>query len=167
IITATNHNIEEQSTDGDFRLDLYHRLSAFEIHIPPLRDRKEDIPELLNYFFMMFASKMNREISHVEEKAIQILMDYNFPGNVREFRNLVERAVILSEGKIIKPEHFPSIIKKNGNGQSFGTFDLLLNEKNLIEKALEKCDNNKSKASKILNISWNALHRKMNKFQLC
>ncbi|MCF8370935.1 MAG: sigma-54 dependent transcriptional regulator [Bacteroidales bacterium] len=168
IIAATNHNIEEQSKGGDFRLDLYHRLSAFVIHIPPLRERKEDIPELLNYFSTMFAAKMNREISHIEDKAIDVLDNYKFPGNVREFKNLVERAVILSEGKTIKAEHFPSILPKNGSGNGHSTeiFDLELNERNLILKALEKSDNNKSQAAKLLNISWNALHRKIAKFQL-
>jgi DNA-binding NtrC family response regulator len=166
IIAATNHNIEDQSNDGDFRLDLFHRLSVFVINLPPLRERNEDIPQLLEHFAAMFASKMNREISHFEEKAIQVLKKYSFPGNVREFKNLVERAVILSEGKTIKAEHFPSILQKNGNGQCVETFDLEVNERKLITRALKESDNNKSQAAKLLNISWNALHRKMAKFQI-
>ena len=164
IIAATNHNIEEQSIDGDFRLDLYHRLSSFVIHIPPLRERKEDIPALLHHFAEIFACKMGRELTYTEDAAIQTLESYRFPGNVREFRNLVERAVILSEGNTLKEEHFPSILQKKTNGQHIDCFDLEINERQLIVKALEKSNNNKSQAAKLLNVSWNALHRKMTKF---
>ena len=166
IIAATNHNIEDESTGGDFRLDLYHRLSSFVIEVPPLRDRSEDIPDLLHHFTNIFASKMKRMISHIEEKAIDILTHYQFPGNVREFKNLVERAVILSEGDTLMAEHFPSILQKKSNGQSYESLDLELNEKSLILKALEKSNGNKSQAAKLLNVSWNALHRKMTKFNI-
>ncbi len=166
IIAATNQAVKDQSLKGDFRLDLYHRLSTFEIHLPPLRERKEDIPLLVAHFAAIFAPKMNKSIPYIEQGLEERLKCYAFPGNVRELRNVVERAVILSTSNTLKFEDFKSILKDETALIIEDQFDLELVERSLIKKALDKCANNKSQAAKLLNISWNALHRKMTKFHI-
>jgi DNA-binding NtrC family response regulator len=167
IVAATNKAVKDLKTGTDFRLDLFHRLGTFEIYVPPLRERKEDIPVLLNYFVEKFADKMRKQISDFDPASLEELINYPFPGNVRELRNLVERAVILCDGDILNMSHFPNIksdeIQIVSNGK---VFDLELVEKNTIQRALVEVDYNKTKAAKLLNINWNALHRRLVKFNI-
>jgi len=170
IVSATNKNLKDLTEKSQFRLDLFHRLNMFSIHIPPLRDRKEDIPILLEYFSKEFSQKMRKPIHKIENEVYSVLSEYKFSGNVRELKNLVERAVILSGDGILHLKHFP-ILKKEVMKNSISDsedfcFDLEKNEKNLINKALFKSKYNKTKASELLNISWYALNRKMKKFGL-
>jgi DNA-binding NtrC family response regulator len=166
IIAATNQKIKDKSLNGDFRLDLYHRLSTFEIHIPPLKERKEDIPLLVSHFTLLFASKQKKSIPMIEQGLENFLKAYSFPGNVRELRNIVERAIILCTGNTLRKEHFNSILKDETVLDIEQQYDLELVERGLIKKALDKSDHNKSQAAKMLNISWNALHRKMSKHHI-
>lgn len=170
IIAATNKTVEEMSSGKVFRADLYYRLSTFTIYLPPLRDRREDIPSLIEHFFNSLVKKMGKDIRKINQEVFQILKQYDFPGNIRELRNLMERAIIICEGKEILPEHFPHIvmpgkgIKKQMDEEE--TLDLKEVEKHTIIKALEKADYNKNEAARLLNIDWNALYRRMQKYKL-
>lgn len=135
--------------------------------MPPLRDRKEDIPELLDYFVDMFAKKMGRNINNIDANVYEQLKAYHFPGNIRELRNIVERAIILCNEKTLGFQHF-SIVKQSDTAFNLHDemFDLEEIEKRTIMKALEKSNFNKSEAARLLNIEWNALHRRLQKFKL-
>ena len=168
VIAATNRRLEDLIEEKLFRVDLFHRLNSFSIHIPPLRERSEDIPLLINHFASEFSKKMKKPIQEIDENVLNELSNYNFPGNVRELKNMVERAVILNDRGKLHLKHFP-ILAKVSDQPVFSEgaeiiFDLELAEKNLIMKALEKCKNNKAKAAKLLNITWQSLDRRMKKF---
>lgn len=168
LIAATNKDVNTlKSGSESFRLDLFHRLGTFEIYVPPLRERQEDIPVLLNYFISRFAGKMGKNIKGIDPVSLQDLVAYTFPGNVRELRNLVERAVILCDCDTLNIGHFPNI---NGVGKAIENkakvFDLEVVERNTILSALKEVNYNKTKAAKLLNINWNALHRRLQKFNI-
>lgn len=170
IIAATNQDLEKLTEEKRFRLDLYHRLSTFIIHVPPLRERKEDIPLLLNYFTEEFSRKLNKKIRGIEVKAVEMLMEYHFPGNVRELRNMVERAVILCEKDRLRLSDFQTTRalqqrSKPGNGE-FETLNLEELEKAAIIKAIKKANYNKSAAARMLNISFQSLDRRIKKYNL-
>jgi DNA-binding NtrC family response regulator len=171
IISASNKNIEKLASENQFRLDLFHRLNSFSIHIPPLRKRREDIHPLIDYFAIRFAVKMRKQLDSIHPEVYELLSAYPFYGNVRELKNLIERAVILAEDGVIQAKHFvinhhakPVEIVQNKAHEE--NLDLEENEKRLILKALEKAKNNKTKAAELLNISWFALNRKMKKFEV-
>ncbi len=170
IIAATNQDLEKLTEEKRFRLDLYHRLSTFIIHVPPLRERKEDIPLLLNYFAEEFARKLNKKIKGIEMKAIEALVEYPFPGNVRELRNMVERAVILCEKDRLRLIDFHtarSLQQRSKSGSDdIETLDLEELEKAAIIKAIKKANYNKSAAARMLNISFQALDRRIKKYNL-
>ena len=166
IVSATNKSIESLTENTSFRLDLFHRLGTFIIHIPPLRDRKDDIPIIANHFLKSLNTKMGKDIRGISDDALQLFHEYRFPGNVRELRNLMERAVILCNENELQSKHF-DIIKSFSNTKTLvETFDLEEIEKNTILRALEKTDFNKAEAARLLNIEWNALHRRLQKYQL-
>jgi len=184
VIAASNKNLEELTQQNKFRLDLFHRLSIFVIEVPALRERKIDIPLLADYFVRMYATRMNKNINGISKEAMKLLKSHAYPGNVRELRNIIERAVIMCEGSQLLGEHFnlggnlpsvysdtkpftqniphdevESIISEEG-------YDMEQFEKKLIEKALAKANGNKAKAASLLNITWQALDRRMKKFGL-
>jgi DNA-binding NtrC family response regulator len=107
VIAATNRNLAEEVDDGRFREDLYYRLNVIHIHMPPLRDRMEDIPQLIEHFLAKYRSKPDAIPTSISEEAVARLMEHDWPGNVRELENAVERAVVLSRGATIMPEHLP------------------------------------------------------------
>ena len=169
VITASNRDLFELSKDGKFRQDLYHRLSTFIIMIPPLRERRNDIQPLLEYYVNFFAEQMGKEIKTIEPELIIKLMEYDFPGNVRELKNMIERAIILCEKKSIGWEDFQFSIPSGKMEISHSIpldekLDLAEIEKAVILKALEKAGQNKSKAAELLNITWQALDRRMEKY---
>lgn len=172
IIAATNKSVEDMSSGKNFRSDLYYRLNTFTIQLPPLRDRSEDIPLLIDHFFKSLVKKMGKEIRRVHPDVTGMLKKYNFPGNIRELRNLMERAIILCEDKEILPGHLPRIVipdlSKQDLPDSIGneTLDLKEVEKKAIIRALEISGNNKQEAARLLNIEWNALHRRMQKYSI-
>ena len=182
VIAASNRNLEELTEQNKFRLDLFHRLSIFVIDVPSLRERMEDIPLLANYFMKMYATKMDKTITSISEEAMWLLQNHPFPGNVRELRNVIERAVILCEGNTLLAEHFKLNGKNDKNiavnvkQEPAGTieqeiekeelFDLDKNEKMLIQKAMKKVNGNKAKAAALLNITWQALDRRIKKYKL-
>lgn len=171
VIAASNRNIESYARENKFRLDLYHRLSSFIIHIPPLRERKEDIPMLIDHFVNEFSSSMGKTIKSVDKKVYNDLAGYDFPGNIRELKNIIERAMIISEDEKLRPEDFQLINAQKAEKQSAAiknpdTFDLELIEQNVILEALKKANHNKSKAAELLNITWQSLDRRMKKYDI-
>jgi DNA-binding NtrC family response regulator len=169
IIAATNKTIQELSSGKSLRLDLYHRLSTFVIEIPPLRERKPDIPALIDYFYGTLSRKLGKNPAGIHPDVFELLRTYYFPGNVRELKNIVERAIIVSDGGQILPKHFPSVNSSaamesrmtDSNG-----FNLSEIEKNTIIKALQKVNYNKSEAARLLNLEWNALYRRIQKYNI-
>jgi len=170
IVAATNKLIGQLTDGKSFRLDLFHRLSTFIIHLPPLRERKEDIPELTSFFLKKMASKMRKHITSVHKDVFDILKNYSFPGNVRELKNLIERAVILCEGNTLLPQHFNSYGILNSGSTSNEIESEIYNLKELEErtilKVLEKVKYNKAEAARLLNLDWNALYRRMQKYNI-
>ena len=172
IIAATNKTVEEMSEGRVFRSDLYYRLSTFTIYLSPLRERAEDIPLLVEHFFKTIVPKMGKEIKKIHPEVMDMLSKYSFPGNIRELRNLMERAIIICDGNQLHPNHFPPVVKNitAPAGQHAPIPDDLLDlkevEKRTIIRALEKSNYNKNEAAKMLNLDWNALYRRMQKYNI-
>ncbi|GAB4314251.1 MAG: sigma-54 dependent transcriptional regulator [Bacteroidales bacterium] len=169
VIAASNQELEKMSHEKEFRLDLYHRLSSFIIHLPPLRERREDIPLLLKYFVDHYTTVLGKKITKVDPQIEKELARYPFPGNIRELRNMIERAIIISEKGVLTWGDFQTsqTIQPTGTvslSEGEEIWDLELAEQRLIKKALEKCGNNKSKAAELLNISWQSLDRRLKKY---
>ncbi len=164
-IAASNQNMGTLIADGRFREDLYYRLNVMDIYIPPLRERKEDIVPLSKYFLEKHSKKASRKISGFSKEALEILLSYGFPGNVRELENIIERAVILEKTSLITPESLPQTIRlfqiETIDPNRLKTIDEL--NKDYAEKILEYVDNNKSKAAELLGISRTSLWRILKK----
>ena len=163
IISATNQNIEKKIEDKQFRIDLYHRINTITICLPPLRERPGDIAPLLTYFLEFFARRKKKQIPEIAPDVFDKLLNYDFPGNVRELRNMVERALILSSGDLLTAADFPV---KEQSATSLRPYNLEDNEKNMIKEALIVADYNQNRASKLLGISRDSLIRRMNKFSI-
>lgn len=166
IVSATNQNLEKMIENSTFRKDLYYRLNTFKVHIPPLRERKEDIPLLIDYYLKYFSDSMKKRIKKIDSEIYLHLSNHNFPGNVRELKNLIERAVILCEGNKLSMNHFPEMQPNKEPEDKRSDFDLEENEKKLITKALEYTKNNKSKAAELLNITWQSLNRRIKRHNI-
>lgn len=164
IISATNKNIEQLINDNLFRIDLYHRINTIEIHIPPLRERTDDIPLLLTHFVRSLSNKKNLSTPSINAQLLKKLLAYHFPGNVRELRNMVERALILLEGDELMPEDFPLKGDTKPACRNYEGFDLEKNEHNMIIEALTRCNMNQTQAADMLHISRDAIKRKIKKF---
>lgn len=164
VIAATNRDLERAVKEGVFREDLYWRLNVVRIHLPPLRERKEDIPLLVQHFVQKFAKENNRPIPTIEPEVLDVLLNYDWPGNVRELANVIERAVILSTSGVISLKHLPKRIlgkESETNNFSLNTLNLLEMEKALIIKALNETGWNQTKAAQLLGISRKQLRTKM------
>jgi DNA-binding NtrC family response regulator len=171
ILAATNQDLKKMVEKKSFRVDLFHRLNVFNIHMPPLCAHKEDIPELVQHFIKMYSKKLNKPIRHVEKKIIPNLMRYSFPGNARELKNMIYRAIILMEKDVLEMSCFNNLeilINENHYGDvSVGeSLSLPQIERDCIIKALQKEKNNKTKAARLLNISRQALDRKIIKYRI-
>lgn len=164
IIAATNENLGTLIHEGKFREDLYYRLKVIEILVFPLRERKEDIPDLINYYLNEYSKDLDRKIDNISPAAMKFLTDYNWPGNIRELKNVIERAIVLGSGSAILPEHLPlEIREKQTTIQTASSLDQSLEsiERIHIEKVLKETRGNKTQAAKILGISRNRLDRKL------
>ncbi len=172
IVAATNHNLEEMVKEGRFREDLFWRLNVVQVAVSPLRKRKDDIIPLANYFLEKYVSKHGKKIMGFSREAMEMLLSYHFPGNVRELENIVERAVILSEGELITSDDLPISVKNSQDGEpmpdSFQELTLpeavALLEKRRIEKALEEANGVKLRAASLLGISERVLRYKIEKY---
>jgi len=160
-IAATNQNVRTVIAEGRFREDLYYRLNIMELFIAPLRDRREDILPLCSYFLEKHLPKSHKKITGFTRDALQVLMHYSFPGNVRELENIIERAIILEKGPLITPESLPQTIKmfqiETIEPDKVKTLDELNRE--YAGKVLEMLGDNKSKAAEVLGISRTSLWR--------
>ena len=166
LISATNMNIRAMVEEGTFRQDLLYRINTIELHIPPLRERGNDIQLLADYFLIRYARKYKKEIKGLSREARSKLQNYNWPGNVRELQHAIERAVILSDGLMLKPENFmlqPSVTKKKAELEEL---NLSILEKEAIERALRRADGNVTRAAELLGITRFALYRKLDKLGL-
>ena len=167
LIAATNCDLQKMVDDKKFRLDLLHRLNTLHIHIPPLRERTEDIGPLLIDFTEEFSDKINKPIEYIADEVFEVLEKYSFPGNIRELRNLAERAIILSKGKSLEVSDFPlPTMEKRIETRNSIERNNKTNEAEEIRKALEECEYNQVIAAEILGISRYALIRRMKKYRI-
>ncbi|MEN6437219.1 MAG: sigma-54 dependent transcriptional regulator [Syntrophobacter sp.] len=193
IIAATNKNLEEAVEQGRFREDLYWRLKIISIHLPPLRERAEDIPALVEYFTKRFSEEYQATIRYVEEKALDKLKSHPWPGNVRELENCIRRAILLSSGDVIMEEHLrldsgmpespqrelanlwtgiekriddllPDLIRTSSEKVHESVVDMI--ERTLILKVLKQCGFNQVKTARVLGVSRNTLRSRMKKFEI-
>ncbi len=166
IIVATNKTIEELTGSKNFRTDLFHRLSTFIIHLPPLRERKQDIAAMAEHFLGILSKKMGKNIESINPGSLELLNRYNYPGNIRELKNIIERAVIMCKETELLPGHFTFAGDNISMNEDItaNTYDLGEIEKQTIIRALQKSNYNKAEASRLLNIEWNALYRRIQKY---
>ncbi|KAA3651252.1 MAG: sigma-54-dependent Fis family transcriptional regulator [Bacteroidetes bacterium] len=161
IITATNSNLKEQVANGSFREDLYYRLTVVEIKVPPLRERKEDIPLLVDKFILKYGLEYKDRFIKIDHDALEVLMRYDWPGNIRELENVIQRAVIMSN-KSIGIADLPESLKYTIDFPREDFVSLKEMEKRYIIKVLNSTDNNKTKAAEILKIDRKTLRQKLN-----
>ncbi len=171
IIAATNKNLNEEISSGKFREDLFYRINVINIHLPPLRERMDDLPLLVNHFIESFNKKFNKNIKQFSSSAYDILMDYNWAGNIRELENVIEHCFVLCNGNIIQVECLPKRLrepsnKKNETVKISAPKGFHEAEKDLIISVLEKNNWNRTKAAKELEIDTSTLWRKMKKFDI-
>ncbi|MCD6080015.1 MAG: sigma-54-dependent Fis family transcriptional regulator [Candidatus Omnitrophica bacterium] len=178
VISATNVDLAQAVKEGRFREDLYYRLNVFRIHLPPLRERKEDIPLLVLHFLKKYSLR-DRVIQAISIEALEKLINYDWPGNVRELENVIQRAIILTRGDILESSHIQGLkeeVVSRRRTIKFRKKILPLNtaisqaveelERELILKALQEAKNNKSKAAELLKISRKSLHNKLKKYNI-
>ncbi|MEC7108299.1 MAG: sigma-54 dependent transcriptional regulator, partial [Verrucomicrobiota bacterium] len=170
LIAATNRDLQSMVEQGDFREDLFYRLYVVVINLPPLRERGDDILLLLNHYLKIFNEENNKNIKGFSSDAYDILSKYNWPGNIRELRNLVERMVVLCQTEIIDMENIPSHVRLSKSDMALISSNESLTveemEKEMIIKSLKKTDGNITKAADNLGMSRRTLHRKINKLGL-
>jgi DNA-binding NtrC family response regulator len=164
IIAATNRDLLKSIAEGSFREDLYYRLNVFSISLPPLREHLEDIPALANHFLAYYAAKENQPVLHIHKDALQLLQQHAFKGNIRELRNVLERATIMTDGDTILPEHLPFEIQKQSTGSS--SLTLASVEKDHIQKVLRHTNGNKTRTAVLLGIGLTTLYRKMEEYKI-
>ncbi|MFA6716330.1 MAG: sigma-54 dependent transcriptional regulator [Victivallaceae bacterium] len=170
LISATNRDLKEMVKEGKFREDLFYRLDVVNIKLPPLRERREDIPILVKQFISEFAGDNDKKIEGISEPAMEIIRNYPWPGNIRELRNCIERMVVLCSGDTLDVKDLPDNIRfgvdEDISASPDNTLDLNQHEAMLITKALEECDGNRTKAAQKLGISRRTLHRRLHEYNL-
>ena len=169
IIAATNKNLTEEVKKGSFRLDLYYRLGVMIINIPPLRERISDIPEMVEHFVKNIGPKLGKRITSIDNRAMDILMNYDWPGNARELNNVIERAINICSGHVLTEELLPPEIRKSGEEclriwEENPSKDAM--EEQLIRSYLKKFNYNRSRVAKELGISRSSLYRKIEKYSI-
>jgi DNA-binding NtrC family response regulator len=176
VIVTTNTDLEEAVNSNRFRTDLFYRLNTFHLHIPPLRERREDIPLLAGHFLRLFSEKyLKKAIKGFSPEAEKILRSHDWKGNVRELKNMIERIVVLENLETLLPEHLPLALTRGEFVESGASDRFILPEagislealeKDLIEQALKRADNNQTQAAKLLDISYDSLRYQIKKFGL-
>ena len=165
LISATHRDLKDLIKENQFREDFYYRINVFSIDIPPLRERVEDIPVLADYFTGYFSSETGKPVEGLTQKALQILCDYHWPGNVRELRNVIERVVVISRGRMIGAEEL-CFLQERGDECRFGAMTLKEMEIRHIEATLDACGGNITRAAKQLGIDRVTLSRKIKRYTL-
>ncbi len=174
ILAATNRNLKEQVDKGTFRQDLYYRLNVIQIDVPPLRERREDIPLFVDAYVTEFCEQNKKQKIGVSPGAMTLLQNYSWPGNVRQLRNVIEAAVIMCNAQEIQPRHLPEEIREAEEPSHIDEERVYLSagtsledaEKALIKATLHKVNNNKTKAAELLGIGRKTLYRKMEEYAL-
>jgi len=177
LIAATNDDLIKQLENNEFREDLYHRINGFKVKLPPLRDRGDDIFEFAEFFIKKANIAFRKNIEHLDEEVKMLFLEYDWFGNIRELQNIINRAVLLSQGNTIKPDVLPDEISKLSEKQEIDTstfkgklHDLKeateMTEKEVISNALKESNYNKSKAAKVLNIDRKTLYNKIKLYEL-
>lgn len=170
LVTATHQDLQQMQERGSFRQDLFFRLNVFSIDLPPLRARGDDILLLSFHFLAQFTSELGKNISHIDAAAQKLLKSYAFPGNIRELRNLIERAVILCEGDSLSSRDFAELASLSpgevASDQEETSFDLAELEERAIRRALAKADNNQTEAARYLGIGHDALRYRLKKYNI-
>ncbi len=181
ILSATNKDLKEAVEGGTFRKDLYYRLNVITIHLPPLRDRKEDIPLLVDYFIRQCTSDTGKKVSRVEGEVYSILQSYEWPGNVRELKNVIERAITLIEGDILTPSYLPEYILRERMKKELTSFTPIFNrfsykeakerwiasfERDYLTRLLGESKGNISLAARMSGLNRRTIHRLINKHNL-
>ncbi|MGB9791084.1 MAG: sigma-54-dependent Fis family transcriptional regulator [Thermacetogeniaceae bacterium] len=166
IIAATNRDLRKEVEAGRFREDLYFRLNVINIKLPPLRERKEDIPLLIEHFVQKFSRQFNKKIASVDREALEILKSYDWPGNARELCNVIENAVVFTEGEVILPDVIPPYIREHKALRGFRGGSLKELEEKVILETLKANNGNISKTAKALGVARNTIYRKINKHRL-
>ncbi|WP_434348770.1 enhancer binding protein Nla6 [Myxococcus virescens] len=168
VLCATNRDLKQEIKNGRFREDLYFRLNVFQIHLPPLRERRDDVPILVQHFVDKFRGDSGKRVSGVHPEAMEVLKNYDWPGNIRELRNAVERAVILCDGELITREHLPpDMAGKSPERHTFRLpFGLSLDavEREYILGSLQRNGNNKARTAEVLGVSEKTLYNKLNRY---
>lgn len=175
IIAATNRGLQAAVKEGAFREDLYYRLKVIPIYVPPLRERKEDILPLAKFFIETFNAEFRKDVKGLSPDAERLLVDYSWPGNARELKNVIERAIILGSESTILPDHLPIELTNPPAGEGRGNFAYELPdegvsieevERELVLQALKKVDGNQTQAARLLDLSRDALRYRMKKYGL-
>ncbi|HIE05876.1 MAG TPA: sigma-54-dependent Fis family transcriptional regulator, partial [bacterium (Candidatus Stahlbacteria)] len=161
-IAATNRNLESEVSKGNFREDLYYRLKVITINIPPLRDRKDDIPYLVSNFIENFNAQMGKQILRPSERTMKILMGYNWPGNIRELENVIEHAMVICDQEIIEPQHLPEELIKNRTRMK----TLYEMEREYIASVLNTYQWKITQAARVLGLTRSTLYNKIRKYDL-
>ena len=173
VISATNRDLEEAVENGEFRKDLYYRLAVVPIHLPQLRSRREEIPQLAAHLLERHARRLRVEVEGIDADAMEVLLAYTWPGNIRELENVLERALVLTDGTRISLADLPEVVRRpppDGGGISVDGDDLSVKrhgarlEKHLIELALDRTGGNKTQASELLELSPRALRYKIQEY---
>lgn len=168
VIATTNRDLEQEIEKDNFRQDLYFRLNVIPVIVPPLRERREDIPVLAEYFLEKFKTGIDTPLKGISKEAIDILVQYDWPGNVREIKNLIHRCTVMIDSEVLMPEHFENMLnvkkpKKSGEISVGQTIEDV--ERELIYKTLEKTGGNKTKAAEILDVTPRTLRNKLCRYK--
>jgi transcriptional regulator with PAS, ATPase and Fis domain len=170
VLAATNRNLRDMITQGTFREDLFYRLNVIHLAVPPLRDHREDIPELINHFLGHFVGSAGNVACDVSPEAMSLLTAYHWPGNVRELENVIERALILCDSGSIEPEHLPLGVRLEPSFHADEDDGRLVTleevERRYVKRVLEECQGHRHKAANILGISERNLYRKLKELEL-
>jgi DNA-binding NtrC family response regulator len=168
VICATHRNLQELVKNGIFRQDLYYRLNTIEIQLPPLRERRSDIPLLAHAFLQAYRGRHGRPVQHLSPPALCALEEYHWPGNIRELQNVIERAVVICDGPDIRIEHLPSHFAAWNESEPNSSFDEEVRnfKRRLIQRTLAECGNNKVLAARFLKIARSSIHRLIEELEI-
>jgi transcriptional regulator with PAS, ATPase and Fis domain len=171
VVAATNRDLRAMVADGRFRDDLYYRINVLSVDVPPLRERRDDIPVLINYFLKKHTRNTSRLVRGLTPETRKMMLDYSWPGNVRQLESAIERAILLCEGDLITVEDLPLEVRQESRPQAEGAFKLPPEgisfedvERDLITQAMEQSDYNITKAAKLLGLTFRTLQYRLEKF---
>lgn len=174
LIAATNRDLEKEVERGEFRQDLYYRLRVFPIELPPLRHRREDVPDLARTFMEQYNREFGKRVKEIDPEALELLETYHWPGNVRELKNVIERAILLCDGETLTPGTLPPEVRGEDSSDAFDLIpefgpegvDMEDLERELLREALERTGGNRTEAGRLLGLSRHQIRNRLNKYGL-